>query len=339
MKEMIIKKDALMNLLTGRADDCQVFAPVEVEGSLVIKEIQPGDEITTSSMNTKASIKETFFPQRERLFSYDLSKPGEMKEPPFSDRKRIVFGIRPCDAKSLTVFDCVFKGKDYPDPYYIDKRDNTIVIAVGCNEPSTTCFCSDTGAGPFSTDGADLLLVDLDGSYLVRVVTEKGESFVNENTAFAEAVQQQAETRDAIVDKATKAVHAQVNPDKVKKKLDDGFDSNVWDIIHEKCIGCGTCTYLCPTCHCFDIVDETTGTTGERLRIWDSCMYPFFTLHASGGNPRKTGKERMRQRVMHKFKYFVDNNEMVACTGCGRCVKYCPVNLDIREILKQIEVS
>ncbi len=339
MKEMMIKKDELINFLTGQADDCQVFAPVEVNGSLVIKEIESGDEIAVSSVNTKKSVKGTFFPQREQMLSYDLSKPGEMKEPPFPDKQRIVFGIRPCDAKSLTVFDCVFTGKEYPDPYYINKKDNTIVIAVGCNEPSSTCFCSDTGTGPFSTDGADLLLVDMGESYIVQAVTDKGEAFVSKQTTFTEATSELTQAKYDIVNKANDAVKTQVEPDKVKEKLDDGFDSDVWDIIHEKCIGCGTCTYLCPTCHCFDIVDETTGTTGERLRIWDSCMYSQFTLHASGGNPRKTGKERMRQRVMHKFKYFVDNNDMVACTGCGRCVKYCPVNLDIREVLNTISES
>ncbi len=339
MTEKTIKKDELIKLLADLSGDCQVFAPTLQNDSLVIEQINSAEEIALNASNTKKSVKGVLFPQRERLLSYDLLKPEEMTEPPFPDKQRVVFGIRPCDAKSLLVFDHVFNSKEYPDPYYLNKRDNTLVISIGCNAPAGTCFCTATGGGPFSTDGSDILLYETKDAYIAQGLTEKGAAFLDDNTAFIDADDSCAQVKEEMAAASNEAIKSNLQTQSIKEKLDKGFHDDVWDTLHEKCIGCGTCTYLCPTCHCFDIVDETTGETGERLRIWDSCMYPNFTLHASGGNPRSSGKQRMRQRVMHKFKYFVDNNDMIACTGCGRCIKHCPVNLDIREVLDKIEKS
>jgi NAD-dependent dihydropyrimidine dehydrogenase PreA subunit len=122
----------------------------------------------------------------------------------------------------------------------------------------------------------------------------------------------------------------------VKPILDNNFEHPFWATIHGKCLACGTCTYLCPTCHCFDISDEVKGSDGVRIRSWDSCMFPLFTKETSGHNPRTSQKERWRQRTMHKFKYYVDNFKAISCVGCGRCVMYCPVNIDIRKIIEDI---
>jgi ferredoxin len=137
-------------------------------------------------------------------------------------------------------------------------------------------------------------------------------------------------------EKAMGAVRSKARTEGLPEKLTHLFDHPVWERIHETCIGCGTCTYLCPTCHCFDISDEKFGSDQARVRLWDSCMYTLFTLHASGHNPRPTGKERMRQRVMHKFNYTVKNWGDIFCVGCGRCVRDCPVNLDIREVVNEL---
>ncbi len=110
----------------------------------------------------------------------------------------------------------------------------------------------------------------------------------------------------------------------------------MWGDLTETCLGCGVCTYLCPTCHCFDICDEAATAAGERIRVWDSCQFPLFTQEASGANPRPSGKERFRQRIMHKFSYLPKERDMAGCVGCGRCVAECPVNLDIREVLEKL---
>jgi ferredoxin len=122
----------------------------------------------------------------------------------------------------------------------------------------------------------------------------------------------------------------------VAEKLDGMFEHPIWYESARKCIGCGTCTYLCPTCHCFDMQDESTLSKGARIRVWDSCMYPEYTHHASGHNPRPARMNRVRNRVYHKFNYFPKNAEEFGCTGCGRCIEYCSANIDIIEIINKI---
>lgn len=341
MEDRIISKKDFQGLLTNLTGKYQVFAPVKKEDSLLYEQICPGtcceDIISFTYTNTKKGIKEIYFPQRERLFAFNLLKKDEVTQPDDCESKRIVIGVRPCDARSIHLLDPVFQGDKYNDPYFTQKRDNTVIIAFGCNLPEKTCFCTTTGGNPFSTDGSDILLVDLKDFFLMQPVTKKGEDFLKQESISKKAQQEHIKLKEKIAQNAGLSIESQINTKKVKEKLDKNFDDPLWENIYKKCLGCGICTYFCPTCHCFDILDETKGQEGERLRIWDSCMFPQFTLHASGANPRPTGKERMRQRVMHKFKYFTDNFGAIACSGCGRCVKYCPVNLDIRKVLIDIQ--
>lgn len=334
MEEKTIRKDNLMSLLADLALSCQVFAPVRKGDSVVLEEILSVGDIHLSKGNTKKSIKETFFPQRETLFAY---RGQETREPSFPDREKVILGVRPCDARSLSLLDPVFDGDDFKDPYYCSKRGNATVIAIGCNHPMGTCFCTATGGDPFSLEGSDVLLIDMGEAYFVRPVTQRGEAFLEGKAGFEKTEQNQKQRRDEIIEKARETIGSNLNIDRIKTVLDSDFDNPLWETLHEKCLGCGVCTFLCPTCHCFDILDEGDSHRGERIRIWDSCMFPLFTLHASGSNPRPGGKERMRQRILHKFKYFVDKHNKVACTGCGRCIRACPVNLDIREVLEEIQ--
>lgn len=334
MEEKTIRKEDLIRLLADLTQTCRVLAPVRKGDSLVFDEIHTGDESFLSDFNTKKSAKEFFFPQRERLFAYQGQ---DTREPDLPEKETILFGVRPCDGRSISLLEHVFDGDDFKDPYFLGKRESTTVIAIGCNRPMHTCFCTATGGDPFSLKGADLLLIDLGDTFLAQPVTQKGESFLQGKAGFEKAEQDQNRRKDELMEEARECIGSTLNMEQIKNALDRDFDSPLWEILHEKCVACGVCTFLCPTCHCFDILDEGTRDQGERIRIWDSCMFPLFTLHASGENPRPGGKERMRQRIMHKFKYFVDNHNKVACTGCGRCVRECPVNLDIREVLEEIQ--
>ena len=326
----------MIRLLEDLTRSCQVLAPASKGDSLVFREIMSAEEILLSNDNAKKSAKEVFLPQRERLFAY---RGQESREPGFPDREKVLFGVRPCDARSFSLLDRVFTGGDVKDPYYLSKRENATVIAIGCNRPMGTCFCTDTGGDPFSLQGADLFLIDMGEAFFVRPVTQRGEEFLQGRAGLEKAEQYEIQQRDEVMEEARRSIRSSLNIAQIKKALDRDFDNPLWETIHEKCLGCGVCTFLCPTCHCFDILDEGGSEQGERIRIWDSCMFPLFTLHASGANPRPGGKERMRQRVMHKFSYFLDNHEQPSCTGCGRCIRFCPVNLDIREVLGAIQNS
>ncbi len=331
---MKIAKNELPGLLDKLASEYEVYAPVKQGAYSLFKKIESGSEAYFGHANSKIPPKGVLFPQSERLFSYTMTGEGARLEECIDSGKKVVVGLRPCDAKSLLLLDNVFDNDKYRDPYYLTRRENTLLVGMACVDPAATCFCTSMGSGPFDTAGLDLLLTDIGDSYLLEAVSERGGAL-----AAKIGIGAAGEADRAAAAKARDAaqVVCKVNTEGLKAKLDVNFYDPIWDRFHEKCLGCAACTYSCPTCHCFDIVDEAVDSNGCRVRNWDSCMFPLFTLHGSGHNPRPSGKERMRQRVMHKFKYFVDNFNQTACVGCGRCIKNCPVNLDIREILADIQ--
>ena len=333
---MIISKKDVPAFLASLMSGYRVFAPVKTDTYTGFQQISSGTEAVLDFSNTKIPPKGILFPQSEKLFTYSVAGEAVKVEEVIDDAKSVVFGVRPCDAKSIALLDNVFDNDKYQDPYYLTRRANTVLVGIGCNEPASTCFCTSVGCGPFDTTGLDLLLVDTGDAFVVEAVTDKGKAIVTTAGFAAASDADQAVAANA---KAAATVSCEVNTEGLKEKLDVNFYDGIWDLIHEKCLGCGACTYSCPTCHCFDIVDEAEGTDGCRIRNWDSCMFPLFTLHGSGHNPRTSSKERYRNRVMHKFKYFVDNFNAVACVGCGRCINNCPVNLDIREVLADIRGS
>ncbi|MGQ9533323.1 MAG: 4Fe-4S dicluster domain-containing protein [Desulfotomaculales bacterium] len=332
---MIIRKERVEDFLNALRAGYRLYAPVQTQAGPVFAPVNGAGEVAWPVSNTLKSAKEVFLPQTETLFTYRASPDGVQLEEARVAEERVLLGVRPCDARSLTMLDKVFAGEGVRDPYYTARRDHTVVMGLACNEPCGTCFCTSLGGSPFGTAGCDLLWVDLGDRYLVRVVTDKGRALVEGRPEFEPAGDADLEEARKLEERAVVGM-PKVAVQGVKEKLDRLFNDPLWDRVHEKCLGCGTCTYLCPTCHCFDLTDEVVDGVGVRLRTWDACMYPLFTLHASGHNPRPTQKERFRQRIMHKFKYFVDNFRETACVGCGRCVQHCPVNIDIRSVLAEI---
>lgn len=339
---MIINKSDIAAFLDSFRDEYRVFAPAVADGVSGYRILTAGSELTWQGLNTQRPPKEVLFPQSERLYSYEIGANGVQISAHYDDRKKVVFGIRPCDARSFHYLDYVFLGQEYQDVYYRKRRENTLLIGMACLEPAKTCFCTSLGGGPFATDGLDLLWVDLGDRYLVQVLTPQGKALVASKPFFSPASEADYRAAAAAEARARAQMLPALDLSRVKPWLDAGFNAPFWERVSEKCIGCAVCTYLCPTCHCFDLSDEAATDrflAGVRIRTWDTCAFPLFTLHASGHNPRPTGKERFRQRVMHKFCYFVQNWGEAACVGCGRCVVNCPVNLDIREVLAQIAVQ
>ncbi len=326
--------------------------------------VTPGqaESVVLDCANTVGSIKSVFLPQREVLLSYQ----GDSLRGEYLPRERIVvFGARPCDARAMADLDRVFgdpQGR-FQDPYYLRRRENALVVSLACAAPDATCFCTALGGHPAGREGSDVvafLLGNDDGSpggrarqggaasssavfgarLLLEAVTPKGEAFLAEHAGlFREPAAEDGPARDAQVRRAESLLPAagsagKLEPRRLQEKLDRSLEHPLWEEVARSCLGCGACAYLCPTCHCFDITDETDGRgCGIRLRSWDCCQYPLFTLHASGHNPRDNRRQRMRQRIMHKFSYTLTNQDARFCVGCGRCVRSCPVNLDIRGIL------
>ncbi len=347
MERALLERGNFGALIAAMGKSAAVFAPSGEGGSLPsFRPVSSEAEIILKQPNTRLSVKGVFFPQRELLMGFDGS--SLVETPPGAAGAIVVFAARPCDARSLTWLDGIFGGEApgpgaavYRDPYYMERRKNSLIVSLACDEPCGSCFCTSVGGSPYGTDGADVLasMTDKNGDapLLLEAATAKGRDFLEAHRALlSPAGDGDVRAREERA-RVASAGMAALDLSGVKEKADAAFDSPVWEAITRSCLGCGACTYLCPTCHCFDITDETVGTRGARVRSWDSCQFPLFTLHASGHNPRPARAARMRQRVMHKYSYAVETAGATYCSGCGRCVRYCPVNLDIRQMLAALK--
>jgi sulfhydrogenase subunit beta (sulfur reductase) len=333
MKQGIIGRKNFARLAGELMKAGPLYAPVMRAGELTLAGVRPGDKLILAFSNVKRPFKSSDggpFPKSHVL----AEKDGEdLVGVPMPDEKAVVFGVRPCDALSLLCLDKVFLDEKFVDPYYGSRRENTLVISLACKDPAETCFCTSVGGSPAGKDGADILANDVGEELLFEAVTEKGEAFMQEHASlFAKAGA--AETKAAKQQTAAaENKMAAVNMSGIAEKLRKLYDSPMWETSARKCLGCGVCTFLCPTCHCFAIYDEKE----RRVRCHDACMYTAFTLEASGHNPRGTKGQRRRQRVMHKFRYTVENFDTIFCVGCGRCIINCPVNMDIRETIATVQ--
>lgn len=338
MNDKIIKKEELPNALKALKKTHEVFVPVKEKDFYRFKPLTDENKGDLDFTNTRLSPKSLLFPQSERIFEYNLDENSKdahiVKESSKNYPPTVIAGIRPCDAKALRLVDINFNNPEFKDPWWVKHLESTTFIGLGCNEPLSTCFCTSVGCGPFNEDGLDVLLFDLGQNYLARALTSKGEELLKQGGVDKDADNSLMKKIDELKIEAENKINSHVPTDKLKeKKVDDLFNATFWDDVAFACINCGTCTFICPTCWCFDIQDEIAKKEGGRIRNWDSCMFPLFTLHASGHNPRSEKVQRVRQRFMHKLKYYVDKyNNGVACVGCGRCVKSCPLNIDIREV-------
>lgn len=336
MKKIVVAKSQLPSFIDDLTRRYKVFAPMNKDGLTCFGEVKSSKEANLS-FQTKISSKEILFPRCETLFTYGLDNgDAKLEEPALIEENLVLFGLPPCEARGFTLIDKAFALGEFQDTRYLRRRENAIIIGKSCERPRSTCFCTSVGGSPFGKEGLDLLLQDLGDRYLLEATSEKGEKLIGEVKGYKDAAQTDIEEARRIAKTAEESVGIRLELKSIEEKLGNMFDDPLWNVIYQKCVGCGVCTYFCPTCYCFDIVDESKNSKGKRVRIWDSCQFPLFTLQGSGVNPRPTGKERMRQRIMHKFNYYPRNYNGIACVGCGRCVRECPVNLDIREILRMI---
>ncbi|UCD72933.1 MAG: 4Fe-4S dicluster domain-containing protein [Candidatus Bathyarchaeota archaeon] len=337
MKEKTIEKKDLSGFIDSLLEEYQVFAPTIAEGIPRFDRISSSTQVSLDSPKLERSPKEVFFPQCETLFTYQLiDGKMTMEEPPALESERVLLFVRPCDVKALTLMDSVFTSWEPKDTNYLDKREKTIIVGRACSRPWSTCFCTSLGVDPFGKEGMDLVFEDIGDKYVVEALTERGGKIIDGSSLFKDAEKKDLENLKEVSKKATEAIRSELDVKEIEKKLKAIYDDSFWGKVSEKCVGCGVCSYLCPVCHCFDVQDEGTELKGKRVRIWDACQYPIFTLHASGHNPRTSSRERIRQRMMHKFSYFIENFGELACVGCGRCIKGCPGNMDIREVLTGI---
>jgi len=340
MTTKIFTREEWIEALRGIGDSYKIFVPVKEGDFHNFRPLEQGTIPGFDLQNSSLSPKSIIYPQSERLFEcpsgMEDPETGFLKEAPKEYPTQAIVGIRPCDAHAFQIVKRNFDNPEYRDPWWVKRFESTLLVGLGCNEPCSTCFCTSVGGGPFDEERLDILLDNLRDGFLAKGLNEKGDRFIEKMAGGRPADESDLKEAAAIRLSAQEKMASDVPVDRLREKaVNELFAAPFWDEVAFACINCGTCTFLCPTCWCFDIQDEISGRHADRIRNWDSCMYPLFTLEASGHNPREKKTQRVRQRFMHKLKYYVDRfKNGVQCSGCGRCVRYCPVNIDIRHVAR-----
>ena len=314
-------------------DNYEVIAPTDKDGDNFYGKISKFEEANLDILLPKMSYKEYLLPKTETLFEYSFSgvdtevKDG-LQSITGANEKRVIFGGRPCDAGAGPIMEKVFNW-DYKDEFFNERFKNLTIISIACEKPDNYCFCTEMQLSPESSYGSDILLKKSGDKYFAIVPSEKGLNLIKTYPNLFTEI-----TKDKVpADKDWKKIF---DIEKTKGFLDKNFEHNYFQERFLSCIGCGVCTYTCPTCHCFDIQDEGNLKEGRRIRNWDSCQFGIFTLHTSGHNPRVTQGDRYRQRLMHKFKIYSEKFDKYLCVGCGRCSRNCPEDIDIKEVAKNL---
>ncbi len=332
-----ISKEDVAKLLNEWNQEFELFIPSKDEG---VAKFAKWDGKDTSFLdwyrNTVVPPRANFLPPMEEMFHFQKDEEGYHIELPSSNRqKQLIFGIRPCDAKALAILDMVFEDA-YQDPYYLAKRRNAVLVGLGCTNPYDSCFCTSLESSPTDSTNVDLMLTDIGDGFLIEAITEAGKELITRTSSLEEASEADETRAKASKEAAYQKVTRQLDTKNIKQKLLASFENqDYWEEIAAKCISCGICTLLCPTCYCFDINDEMLKEQGARFRSLDSCSFPTYTKMPME-NPRAEKWRRVRNKVCHKYEFYPMNFGVIACTGCGRCIRLCPVNWDITQMLNSL---
>ncbi|MBR4864693.1 MAG: 4Fe-4S dicluster domain-containing protein [Oscillospiraceae bacterium] len=331
----ILKSD-LPKLYAAISAKNDLLLPVKTAGKTNFALWTEDAVVDIEALKTVKSPKDAFFPQSENLYTCGkVDGKTTITEEERCNAPFVVFGIKGCDVRAIAVLDKVFLSEPV-DSYYASRREHGVIVSMACNRPETSCFCGAFGIDCAQPEG-DVVTWQA-GEYLYwQPMTEKGEVLTQQVAEFLSACE------DAPVNEAMEQIRAICNKLPLKdldlsawgaEAAQKNFDSPIWEQLYKPCLACGTCTFVCPTCQCYDIKDYNTGNGVQRYRCWDSCMYSDFTMMAHGNN-RNSQMQRFRQRFMHKLAYFPANNDgMFSCVGCGRCVDSCPAHLNIVKVIK-----
>ncbi len=329
--------DSLASVFSAISESMALYLPVDGESGASYEKWEEGKAYSTA-LNTVRSPKDFFFPQMEDLVKFKTEgKNIEVIDIRDEAEDFAIFGVRACDAKSFAVLDNVFLSEPV-DTYYANRRAHGVIITMACSRPVETCFCQ-TFDIDAANPGGDISCWMTGGDVFFEAQTEKGVALLEKLasvTEDADVASVNAE-KETIKSNLSRLPLAGLTADGFGgDKTEALFDAPEWKELSQSCLGCGTCTFVCPTCQCYDIKDFNTGHGVVRFRCWDSCMYSDFTKMAHG-NPRLSQLERFRQRFMHKLVYYPANNDgLYSCVGCGRCLAKCPISMNIVKVMKTL---
>ncbi len=330
-----ITRDAIENWLDHLAQDEEVdlIAPRDVDGHTMYRPVERVDDILLEYERPELSVKEYLFPATETLLRVRKRRGNVEQEEVLPNTKQVIFGVRPCDAHGLAVIDALFIAAEPADIYYRHHRERTLLVGMACPRMWEGCFCTAMGGGPDDPTHLDVLLRAVVGGYSVEIITEKGRSWFE-----GLPMEERLGEPPASVTTDEASTLPMTSPQDWRTQ----FTNNaLWMRHGERCLSCRICTYVCPTCRCFDLTDrvvaEHDGTTHiERIRAWDACTSPNYRRAAGGHNSRPTKPDRLRNRFFCKFCYYPEDFGPLGCVGCGRCIVACPVGIDITEVMRDI---
>ncbi len=331
-----IAKNDLASLFALIKKTNELYLPVKVADQTNFAAWSEDACVDLETLKSVKSPKDVFFPQSETLYScFKEGKNIKISPEALVDEPFVVFGMKACDVKGVEVLDKVFLSEPV-DSFYAARRAHGTIVALACHEPEESCFCKVFGID-CAEPVADVAAWMIGDELYWKAITEKGEKLTESvkdllSDADENAVEEEKNAIGAIVEKLP---YANLSLEGWNGEvLNEKFNSELWNELYKPCLACGTCTFVCPTCQCYDIKDYDTGKGVQRYRCWDSCMYSDFTMMAHGNN-RTSQMQRFRQRFMHKLVYFPANNDgMYSCVGCGRCVDKCPAALNIVKVIK-----
>jgi len=336
---VILKKNQLDDFITALAKQQKVVAPVS-KGykNYAFEEVQNGKEAVLDYIPTILPPKKYFIPQREELASFDISKGQEM-QPVVEVEKMVLFGVHTCDLAGIQCLNMVFNDRPKDLNYLIRKKEITI-IGFECND-----YCDEYAScrlvhNHTPNGGYDLFLTDIGEAFVVHINTQSGDEIIESIKLFKEANEKDLKALEDIREKKRKifANEVPVVHERIPELFSKSFDSKVWEELGKQCLACGNCTNVCPTCYCFDVIDEPDLDlkTGRRYRRWDSCQHETFAQVAGGESFREERGARQRHRYFRKFKYPMDKYARLFCTGCGRCSRACMAKINLKETLTKL---
>ncbi len=323
-------RDELCAWLDGLASQCDLVAPRDVDGHALYRPLTSSAEILFDYERPELSAKDYFLPATEVLLRVEKQGVEVTQEEVLPGRKQVVFGIRPCDAHGLAAIDALFLEQEPPDRYYGNHRERTVLVGLACPQAWKGCFCTSVGGAPDDSTHLDVLLREVEGGYVVEAVTEKGTGLLKDL-----ALKERKNAPPLSVEEIEPV------PVTTPEKWRTVFEGQIWMRHGERCLSCRICTYVCPTCRCFDLIDRVVGeragiTEIERVRVWDACTSTNYRRAAGGHNSRPTKPGRLRNRFFCKFCYYPEDFGPLGCVGCGRCVVSCPVDIDITEVMGDV---
>ena len=333
----IVTKEDFHTFLCELSKESDLFVPTRDKDFLSYKKFSPESksEYIVDQIRSSEPIKSFLTGSRERVDKVPSSKIGT---------GQVLVGIKNCDITSLKIQDFVFKDTDPPDPFYIQKRKETVIISCDCNMLWESCFCVALDINPYPETGFDLNLSNNGDEFIVEVGSEKGMGLVKKHEnlfskADSDHLKKRSEERKSFKDRLNSQIQKKETPTRndIIGSVNKSYDAtDIWNHFTSTCIECGGCNHCCPACHCFFLSDQKKGELKARFKSWDACLYNRFAKVAGGANPRGHLFERLRNRFDKKFEFFQNVLGIFGCTGCGRCIEACPGKIDIREVLKRV---